>query len=66
MNFLFLEPEEGVDVNPQHIETLKLYAVVMEDVILSASEAEHLKTCDECLEMIRLLVRQRLSKSATP
>jgi hypothetical protein len=48
----------------KHIDNAKLYAVVIEEALLDSSEIEHLKTCEECMEVIRVFVRQRLSKSA--
>ena len=43
----------------EHIETRKLYDAVAGQAVLDQSEIEHLGTCEECLELIRLLVRQR-------
>ena len=48
----------------QHIDNRRLYAAVNEGVILEQDEVEHLSKCDECLELVRVLVRQSLSKSA--
>ena len=47
----------------EHILTRRLYAAVTEHAILEQSEIEHLQTCDECLELVRLFVRQRIQKS---
>jgi len=45
----------------EHIEARKLYdAVISEQTTLSEAECEHLKICDECLELIRIFVRQRI------
>jgi predicted RNA-binding protein len=49
-----------------HIDNRKLYEVVEGKAVLEAEDVEHLKTCDECLEMIRVLVRQNLSKGTGP
>jgi hypothetical protein len=46
-----------------HIDKGKLHQVVNEATILEQAEVEHLSTCEECLEMIRDLIRQMLSKS---
>jgi hypothetical protein len=46
-----------------HIDNRKLFEVVNEATILEQVEVEHLSSCEECLEMIRLLIRQKLSKS---
>ena len=46
-----------------HIDNRKLYEVVKETAILEETEVEHLSTCEECLEMIRLLIRQNLRNS---
>ena len=43
-----------------HIESRKLYDAVTNQAYLTESELEHLKTCDECLEVMRVFVRQRL------
>ena len=47
-----------------HIDNKRLYSVVNEGAILDAAEVNHLSQCEECLEMIRVLVRQNLSRSA--
>ena len=46
-----------------HILTRRLYEAVTEQAILEQAEIEHLQTCDECLELVRLFVRQYLQKS---
>ena len=46
-----------------HIDNRRLCAAVDETVILEEAELEHLGACEECLELIRVLVRQK-SKSA--
>ena len=48
------------DMEPEHIENTKLKQVVAEEAVLSPTEIEHLKDCEECLELIRVLVRNRL------
>ena len=48
----------------EHIDNHRLYAAVSEAVILEQDEVQHLSTCEECLEVIRMLVRQNLPKSA--
>jgi len=47
-----------------HIDNRRLHAAVNEGVILEEDEVKHLSTCEECLELIRVLIRQSLSKSA--
>ena len=47
-----------------HIDNRRLFSVVNEGAILDAAEVDHLKQCEECLELIRVLVRQNLSRSA--
>ena len=47
-----------------HIDSRKLYEVATSDAILDEAEVQHLKTCEECMEMIRVFVRQSLSKGA--
>jgi hypothetical protein len=55
------EPESKVeDMEPEHIDSIKLKQVVAEEAVLSPTEIEHLKDCEECLELIRVLVRNRL------
>ena len=49
-----------------HIDNQKLSEVVNDAAILDQTEVEHLGTCEECLEMIRLLIRQNLPRSANP
>jgi hypothetical protein len=50
----------------EHINNQKLSEVVKEAAILDETEVEHMSTCEECLEMIRLLIRQNLPRSANP
>jgi hypothetical protein len=47
-----------------HIDTDKLHEIVEERNILDAAEIQHLGECEECMEMIRFIVRQKLSKGA--
>ena len=47
-----------------HIDNRKLRDIVAEQAVLKPAEIEHLRECDECMEMIRVLVRQELSKGA--
>jgi len=49
-----------------HIDNRKLYEVVTKDAILERAEVAHLEICDECLEMIRVFVRQKHCKDANP
>ena len=51
------------DMKSDHILTRRLYEAVTEKAILEQAEIEHLQTCDECLELVRLLVRQHLQKA---
>ena len=48
-----------------HIDNRRLQEAVYEAVILEEAELKHLTTCEECLEMIRTLVRQK-AESAGP
>jgi hypothetical protein len=50
--------------HPEHIDNRKLYDAVMERAVFDEAEAEHLGSCEECLEMIRIIVRQLLTKRA--
>ena len=52
-----------LDMKSDHILTRRLYEAVTEQAILEQAEIEHLQTCDECLELVRLFVRQYLQKS---
>jgi hypothetical protein len=47
-----------------HIDNRKLREIVEEETLLNPAEVKHLGECDECMEMIRTIVRQKLSKSA--
>ena len=49
-----------------HIDNRKLYEIVTMDAVLEQAAVEHLKTCDECLEIIRVLVRQTISNPLNP
>jgi hypothetical protein len=44
-----------------HIDNARLTKVVAEEVVLSPNEIEHLRTCEECLQLIRILVRNRIA-----
>jgi len=46
-----------------HIDNRKLCEVVAMEAVLEQAELEHLKTCEECMEMIRVLVRQSISNT---
>ena len=45
----------------EHISNRKLQEVVAEQAVLSPSEIEHLDACEECMQMIRVVVRQQIS-----
>jgi hypothetical protein len=45
-----------------HIDNRKLSEVVSEHAVLGAAEIEHLSSCEECLELVRILVRQIISR----
>jgi len=64
---LFFPPaKEGKDMKSDHIDNSKLYEVVNETALLEEAEIKHLTTCEECLEMIRGLIRQKLSQNSNP
>ena len=46
-------------VMEQHIDASRLREVVDEQIDLTESELEHFETCDECLELVRALVREK-------
>jgi hypothetical protein len=48
-------------VMDEHIANAKLYEVVVEEAALSPIEIDHLRTCDECMEVVRIMVRNRVS-----
>ena len=52
------------DMKSEHIDGRKLDEVVTEKAVLEDFEVEHLKTCEECMELVRLFVRQNLFNSA--
>jgi hypothetical protein len=54
---------ERVMVQSEHILTRRLYEAVTQHSILEQPEIEHLQTCDECLELVRVLVRHHIQKS---
>ena len=49
----------------EHISKDTLGDVVADKATLDQSQIEHLRNCEECMETIRDLVRQQLSKSAS-
>ena len=51
------------DMKSDHIETRRLYEAVTEKAVLEQFEVEHLQTCEECLELVRVFVRQHIQKS---
>ena len=55
-------PEKWYDMESEHIDHTKLGQVVDEEAVLSRIEIDHLRSCEECLERIRGLVRNRLSQ----
>ena len=52
------------DMESTHIDNQKLYDAVISRAILNESEMNHLKGCPECLELMRVLVRQQLQSKA--
>jgi len=46
----------------EHISNRRISEVVAEDAVLDQSEIKHLRHCEECLELVRILVRQKISK----
>jgi len=54
------------DVMSSHIDRNKLFEAVSERTLLDTAEVEHLSTCEECLEKVRVFVKQILAKSANP
>jgi hypothetical protein len=59
-----METEVYTPVESGHIDNTKLYLVVAEEAVLTPAEVEHLKVCEECLQLIRVMVRNRISKAA--
>src|SRR5512145_417523 len=49
-----------------HIDAAKLSYTVMENGFFTVSELQHLRNCMECLESMRLLIRQRLQARDSP
>jgi hypothetical protein len=50
-----------ISMDSEHIDSRKLYDVVLEKTLLHKAEIDHLSTCEECMEIVRLLVRQQVS-----
>jgi hypothetical protein len=48
-------------MDSEHIDNRKLYDMVLEKTSLEKSEIDHLSKCEECMEIVRLLVRQQVS-----
>ena len=46
-----------------HIDDRKLFQAAVEEAVLDQVEVRHLATCEECMEMVRVFVRQNLSKA---
>ena len=46
----------------EHISNRRISEVVADDAVLEQSEVKHLRNCEECLELVRILVRQKLAK----
>ena len=47
----------------EHIDTRRLYETVAQKAVLEQSEIEHLQSCEECLELVRVFVRQHIQLS---
>ncbi len=58
-------PRKGEDMESEHISSRKLYEMVVEKAVLDPSEIEHLTICEECMELVRVFVRQQISKGAS-
>jgi hypothetical protein len=52
------------DMESTHVDNHRLYDAVINRAVLSESEMNHLKGCPECLELMRVLVRQQLQSKA--
>ncbi len=50
-------------MEPNHVEVRKLYETVAGNAVLEESEIQHLGTCEECLQVIRILVEHLLPRS---
>ena len=66
LRYFFDKPGGANDMKSDHIDNRKLYEIVTMDAVLEQAAVEHLKTCDECLEMIRVLVRQTIPNPLNP
>jgi hypothetical protein len=44
-----------------HIDKRRLVETVTQHIPLTSEETQHLESCEECLELIRLIVRQQLA-----
>ena len=42
----------------QHIDNLKIYEAVLDKAVLDETEIEHLGNCEECQQLIRMVVRE--------
>ena len=49
-----------------HIDNRRLYKAVYEVAIFEQNEIEHLRACEECLELIRVLVREKAKSADAP
>jgi hypothetical protein len=48
-----------------HIESGRLYEAVAHKAMLEQAEIQHLQVCEECLEMVRVFVRQLQQSKGT-
>ena len=64
MRFYCFPIQEVHDMMSEHIDNRKLYKVVTEDAVLEEAEMQHLKTCEECMELVRVFVRHQISQNA--
>ena len=46
-----------------HVEARRLYEAVAGNAVFEQLEIQHLGTCEECMQMIRILVEQLLPAS---
>ena len=60
---VFKTRNEGQDMESPHIDNRKLYDAVVDRGVLNQTDIEHLKSCAECLELMRVFVRQQIQST---
>jgi hypothetical protein len=51
------------NMKSEHVDTRRLYEAVTQEATLEQFEIAHMESCEECLELVRVFVRQHIQVS---